>query len=102
MYSTAPTVFQPQGQAPSMCMYPSNTMNGPPPFGTHMFITTRGILYGDEPIQCMCPHCCQPIVTRVEKKAGLVTWIICGGIVLLGGWLGCCLIPFCVDSLKVS
>lgn len=105
MYSTTPNTFQTQGQMPPMCMYSSNTMNSQPqgpPIGTHMLITTRGVLYGDIPIQCTCPNCYQPIVTRIEKNTGLITWLICGGIILVGGWLGCCLIPFCVDSLKVS
>ncbi len=106
MYAPTPTVYQPQGQVPPMHMYPSNIMNGPPqpqpPPGTHILITTRGMLYGDMPIQCTCPHCYQPIVTRVEKQTGLATWLVCGGIILVGGWLGCCLIPFCVDGLKVS
>lgn len=33
---------------------------------------------------------------------GLGTWLIAGGICLVGGIFGCCLIPFCVDGLKVS
>jgi lipopolysaccharide-induced tumor necrosis factor-alpha factor len=105
MYSTSSNTFQSQGQIPPMGMYPSNIMNIPPqgpPLGTHMIITAPGVLYGDVPIQCTCPNCYQPIVTRVEKKTGLLTWLICGGIVLVGGWLGCCLIPFCVDGLQVS
>eukprot|EP00198_Chlamydomonas_reinhardtii_P013558 XP_001702895.1 predicted protein [Chlamydomonas reinhardtii] len=32
--------------------------------------------------------------------AGLGTWLIAGGICLVGGIFGCCLIPFCVDGLK--
>ena len=82
-------------------MYSYNTMNIPPPIGTHMLITTHSVFYGDMPIQCVCPHCHQPIVTRVEQQTGLLSWLLCAGILLLGGWLGCCLIPFCIDSLKV-
>lgn len=85
--------------------HPVLNMNLPPqgpPVATQMLVTTQSLIYGDMPIQCICPHCHQAIVTRVEKKTGLVSWLVCGGIVLVGGWLGCCLIPFCVDSLKVS
>ncbi len=86
MYTKPATDFPPQG----------------PPIATHVLITTQSLLYGDMPIQCICPNCHQPIVTRVEKKAGLVPWLVCTGIFLVGGWLGCCLIPFCIDGLKVS
>jgi len=103
MYPTSAMGLSPQG--PPVGMYPTSAMGLPPqgpPVGTHMLITTQSILYGDMPIQCICPHCQQPIVTRVEKRTGLISWLICGGIFLVGGGLGCCLIPFCVDSLKVN
>jgi len=102
MYSPCGTVFPPR-QAPPIGMYPTSAMGSQPyepPMGTHMLITTQSLMYGDIPIQCTCPHCRQSIVTRVEKRTGLVSWLLCGGILLLGGWLGCCLIPFCVDGLK--
>ena len=60
------------------------------------------IVCGEYPIQCTCPHCKQMIVTRTQKKAGILTWLICGGIILVGGWCGCCFIPFCIDAGKVS
>jgi lipopolysaccharide-induced tumor necrosis factor-alpha factor len=123
MFTTSPTVLQPQAlpmgmyttQAPPMGMYTTQSppvgmyaMPGKdmppqgPPIGTHMLITTQSLIYGDVPIQCICPHCHQGIATRVEKKTGILPWLICGGILLFGGWLGCCLIPFCIDDLKVS
>lgn len=101
MYSPTGTILQP----PTMVMYPPSNMalqTQGPPVGTHMLITTQAILYGDNPIQCICPHCHQTICTRVEKKTALLSWLLCGGILLFGGWLGCCLIPFCIDSLKVN
>lgn len=71
-----------------------------PPVGTQMVITTQALLYGDVPIRCICPHCQHDILTRIEKRSGLAAWLACGGILLFGCWLGCCLIPFCVDGLK--
>lgn len=121
MHSTSQNIFEPQvsppGMYPTSIPVPSPMVKYPilntnfsatqppplqgPPIATHMLITTQSLIYGDMPIQCTCPHCHQMIITRVEKKTGLVSWLVCGGIVLVGGWLGCCLIPFCVDSLKV-
>ncbi|CAF1192844.1 unnamed protein product [Adineta steineri] len=121
---TSPVVFQPQqppvgmystqymnpgpqappvGFYPSIGMYPTSAtgqIHQGPQLGTSMFITTQSLIYGDLPIQCICPHCQQSIVTRIERQTGLVSWLVCGGILLLGGWFGCCLIPFCIDSLK--
>lgn len=73
-----------------------------PPVATQYVITTQSLIYGDVPLQCQCPNCHQVIVTRIEKRSGLVSWLACGGILLFGCWLGCCLIPFCVDSFKVT
>ncbi|UJR09030.1 hypothetical protein I4U23_013279 [Adineta vaga] len=52
------------------------------------------------PIECICTHCQQRIITRLEKKNGALNWLTCGGAVFLGCFLGCCLIPFCIDGLK--
>lgn len=40
------------------------------------------------------------MTSSVQYEAGTATWLTCLGICLLGGGLGCCLIPFCVDPLK--
>ena len=60
----------------------------------------QAVLYGDKPVQCTCPHCNAVIVSRIERKTGLLVWVIFGILLLFGCWLGCCLIPFCVSDLK--
>ncbi|PAA62091.1 hypothetical protein BOX15_Mlig020806g2 [Macrostomum lignano] len=47
-----------------------------------------------------CPHCHASISTQVTMDTGLLPWLICGGLCLFGCWLGCCLIPFCMDGVK--
>ena len=60
----------------------------------------QAVLYGDKPVQCTCPHCNAVIVSRIERKTGLLVWLIFGILLLFGCWLGCCLIPFCVTDIK--
>jgi lipopolysaccharide-induced tumor necrosis factor-alpha factor len=47
----------------------------------------------------VCPYCKATISTSVNLKAGLLTWLICGGLCLIGCW-PCAPISFCVDSTK--
>ncbi|KAM4698198.1 lITAF domain-containing protein [Rhinophrynus dorsalis] len=54
----------------------------------------------DSPAATVCPSCRQNIVTRVEYNSGLLTWLLFVLLLLFGCWLGCCLIPFCVDGCK--
>ena len=65
-------------------------------------LTTMPVIYGHFPVATRCPHCHADVVTRVEKHSGLMTWLSCGGLACVGCWLGCCLIPFCIDDLKDS
>ncbi|CAF1229344.1 unnamed protein product [Didymodactylos carnosus] len=58
------------------------------------------VILGDMPVSCNCGNCHASIITRTERTAGILTWLICGGLALFGCWLGCCLIPFCIGELQ--
>lgn len=49
----------------------------------------------------ICPYCHQSIITRTKKSNGVIVWLASAGICLLGCMIGCCLIPFFLDGLKV-
>jgi len=65
-------------------------------------VLTSQSLVPHYPFRTTCPYCNADVVTAVRKETGVLTWIACVGCVLFGCWLGCCLIPFCVDPLKDS
>jgi len=56
--------------------------------------------FGKQPVMAQCPYCQQQGMTKCEHESGLATWLVCGGCCLFGLWLGCCLIPFCLNDMK--
>jgi len=60
----------------------------------------QGGLWPPWPCQTQCPFCQANVTTRTNVVPGTVTWLSCLGLALVGCWLGCCLIPFCIDGLQ--
>ncbi|PAA92246.1 hypothetical protein BOX15_Mlig024054g1, partial [Macrostomum lignano] len=56
--------------------------------------------FRDVPVNTVCQFCNQQIITCIRFQDGLLTYLACVGICLIGCDLGCCLIPFCLDSCK--
>ncbi|XP_071100467.1 cell death-inducing p53-target protein 1 homolog [Haliotis cracherodii] len=56
--------------------------------------------YRTAPALIICQHCNATVTTSMTYETGLLTWAAAGLICLFGCWLGCCLIPFCVDASK--
>ncbi|XP_048762284.2 LITAF domain-containing protein-like [Ostrea edulis] len=57
-------------------------------------------VFRETPVAMQCPYCHASITTSTAYETGTLTWIICGVLILFGLWLGCCLIPFCIDGCK--
>jgi lipopolysaccharide-induced tumor necrosis factor-alpha factor len=55
---------------------------------------------GEYPVQTTCGHCHASVTTSTMYETGTLTWLVAGILILVGCWLGCCLIPFCVDGCK--
>ena len=55
---------------------------------------------GPSSMMCVCPSCHSTITTTTVYETGTLCWVICLIMLLFGLWLGCCLIPFCVDGCK--
>ncbi|XP_056144256.1 cell death-inducing p53-target protein 1-like isoform X3 [Lampris incognitus] len=80
------------------CVYPPPAPAAP----GHTTTVTQMVvspLLRDVPGQTICPHCQQTVVTKIEHKAGLITWAICCGLAVFGCLL-CCCFPFCMDSCQ--
>jgi len=109
-YPVYPTVSAPQAesshadllpgnQPPSQAAYPAQVIAPgqvifqPIPSPAQQIWTTA-------PQTTTCPYCQATAQTTVRYEPGAVTWISCMGICLLGGWAGCCLIPFCIQPLQ--
>ncbi|XP_034567483.1 cell death-inducing p53-target protein 1-like [Notolabrus celidotus] len=52
------------------------------------------------PCKTQCPECCEFVVTETFTSISSITWMLCVMTACLGGLAGCCLIPFCLKSLK--
>ncbi|XP_023953944.1 LITAF domain-containing protein [Bicyclus anynana] len=61
-------------------------------------IVTTVVPVGPQPTHMICPSCHSEINTDTQTKPGIIAYISGAVIFMLGGFLGCCLIPCCIDS----
>lgn len=59
-------------------------------------------MMGMYPQATNCPRCRTNITTTVTYEPSCKTHFFAGFICLLGGWFGCCLIPYCVDACQAA
>ncbi|KAM6905569.1 cell death-inducing p53-target protein 1 [Xenentodon cancila] len=77
----------------------TTTVLAPP--GTATTVTVlQGEIFQTSPVQTVCPHCQQAIVTRISHDVGLMNTLFCLFCFFVGCDLGCCLIPCLIDDLK--
>lgn len=92
-YTAQPGYGQQKGMPPPP---PGYLQQGP---GGTTVIVQSGI-QSYHPVQTQCMYCQQMIMTRVRYETGGLTWLAVGGLAIMGCWLGCCLIPLCIDEAK--
>uniref|UniRef100_A0A7S3NAI6 LITAF domain-containing protein n=1 Tax=Euplotes harpa TaxID=151035 RepID=A0A7S3NAI6_9SPIT len=51
------------------------------------------------PVMVNCPHCNKQGMTKVQSRIGMMQWIICLVLCLMGFWC-CCCIPFYISDLR--
>ncbi|KAG5831886.1 hypothetical protein ANANG_G00285110 [Anguilla anguilla] len=85
------------------CPYPPQPVGPPvtsPVVSVQTIYVQPGVAFGDRPVQVHCPACAQFVLSRMEYHSGTMTWLSCLALSFFGCIYGCCLIPFCADSLK--
>ncbi|XP_013969943.1 LITAF domain-containing protein isoform X1 [Canis lupus familiaris] len=100
----APRWNYPQGPPPPPGPRPPGAPSPPPlyiqsPQAFHPGLSSLPRMGSATPIQSVCPYCGNYIITVTNPVPGTLTWLLCTGFFVFGCFLGCCLLPFCVDSL---
>ncbi|XP_026096064.1 lipopolysaccharide-induced tumor necrosis factor-alpha factor homolog isoform X2 [Carassius auratus] len=87
--------------APNQGMYPQMNSPNPGMYPQANPVSTTVMLPSlrDLPAQTMCPHCKHQVITITDHYSGLMAWMACGCLALIGCW-PCCLAPFWMDSCK--
>ncbi|KAL6457276.1 hypothetical protein MHYP_G00342390 [Metynnis hypsauchen] len=71
-----------------------------PPGAATTVTVLQGEMFQSAPVQTVCPHCQQAIITRISHDVGLMNTLFCLFCFFVGCDLGCCLIPCLIDDLK--
>lgn len=90
-----PTYPQPPTEGYQMPVPPSQSTVGQP---ATVYIGMP--VFGSRPCNMTCPNCHQTVVTVTSSRSGLLTYLVCGGLLVIGCWAGCCLIPFCCPECQ--
>jgi lipopolysaccharide-induced tumor necrosis factor-alpha factor len=106
-------VHPPAGAYPQQAAYPPVGGTYPPqgqpgqmgyqtvPIGLQQqTVIVRNMQWGPHAQVTQCMYCHATVTTSIGHQPGGVTWLAAGLICIVGCWLGCCLIPFCVPDLQ--
>lgn len=91
--SAPPSYAQAVGGVPPASPY---TATVPQPTGPAIITTVVPV--GPQTTHMICPSCHSEINTQTTTSPGLIAYVSGFLIALFGCWLGCCLIPCCIDE----
>ncbi|XP_064448593.1 lITAF domain-containing protein isoform X12 [Mirounga angustirostris] len=83
---------------PGTPVLPPMYIQGPPGAQPAVF-TSLPRMGSATPIRSICRYCGNYIITVTSPVPGVLTWLLCTSLFVFGCVLGCCFLPFCVDSL---
>ena len=63
-------------------------------------VPDTALVFGPIPVEVKCIHCEATVMTQTTEQISVIAWVLAGGMVMLGCFLGCCLIPLLVKRLK--
>ncbi|XP_076472122.1 LITAF domain-containing protein-like [Babylonia areolata] len=104
-HSGFPPAPPPPGHHPPPSFHPMTPASGtsmlmqaqPPP---QTATPGNACSYRQLPVQIQCQHCGANVITSTDYRVGGFTCLMGFLIAVVGGVLGCCLIPCCVDGCK--
>lgn len=88
------------GYAPQPGPYPPHHQHATVVVTQPVVIPGATMRFGQAPATITCQHCQATVTTATDYTTGLMTWLLAGGICIVGLFCGCCLIPFCIDAGK--
>jgi predicted RNA-binding Zn-ribbon protein involved in translation (DUF1610 family) len=92
------TTMQLQQQQPIPAQQPPLVAQSSATSATKVVINKKHL--GENPVRCTCSNCGSEILTRTERKTSAQQWLASVLLVVFGCVCGCCLIPFCIPSMK--
>ena len=60
----------------------------------------QSLEFGPDPMTLVCPRCGEQVTTTIKTSASLIQHLGAFLCCIFGCWLGCCFLPYCVDSIK--
>ncbi|XP_040150925.1 LITAF domain-containing protein isoform X1 [Anopheles arabiensis] len=91
--SAPPSYAQAVGGVP-----PSSPFTPQQPVLTGAQIVTTVVPIGPQSTHMICPSCHAEVNTKTTTSPGMIAYVSGFLIALFGCWLGCCLIPCCIDE----
>ncbi|KAK8376101.1 hypothetical protein O3P69_008671 [Scylla paramamosain] len=66
--------------------------------GAPTTVVTTVVPLGSQSTHMICPHCHAEVDTTTKTSPSVVAWLSGFIICILGCWMGCCLIPCCMND----